>query len=42
MLTYFNYLFLTIIIKKIKNKAVNSLLKKPIFSARCLAPRGVR
>ncbi|TQQ87810.1 hypothetical protein EYS39_14975 [Cronobacter sakazakii] len=42
MITYFNDLFFTIIIKRIKNKAANLLLKTPIFSVRCLAPRGVR
>ncbi|CCK15933.1 hypothetical protein BN136_1943 [Cronobacter universalis NCTC 9529] len=42
MLTYFNHLFYSIIIKMIKNGQIKIMLKNSIFSARCLAPRGVR
>ncbi|AHB68981.1 hypothetical protein P262_00869 [Cronobacter malonaticus] len=42
MITYFNHLFYPIIIKMIKNAQIKIMLKTPIFSARCLAPRGVR
>lgn len=42
MLTYFNVLFYLIIIKMIKNEWIKIMLKKAIFSAHCLVPRGVR
>lgn len=42
MLTYFNVLFNLIIIKMIKNDLIKIMLKKAIFSLRCLAPCGVR
>ncbi|HAU5489487.1 hypothetical protein FZI36_14160 [Cronobacter sakazakii] len=42
MITYFNHLFYPIIIKMIKNAQIKIMLKTPIFSARCLAPHGVR